>query len=234
MSLRTQSKLLRVLEERSFERVGGSRTIHVDVRLVAATNKNLLEEVERGRFREDLYYRLKVADLPLPPLRERPSDIAPLADRFLTAALKRCGRDSAGFTDEALQLLEAAPWRGNVRELKNAVEYAAVMSDGGAVGPELLPSDLRDDRTSTGAAPGAGASGRLAELVSLPFADARREAIERFEREYVENRLRAAGGNVSEAARDMGIARQSLQAKLKDLRIDAGRFRLKSPDELNS
>jgi DNA-binding NtrC family response regulator len=230
MAPRTQSKLLRVLQERAFERIGGSRTITVDVRLIAASNKDLRAEVARGSFREDLYYRLKVAEVHLPPLRERPGDIAPLALRFLGEVAARLGRDIPGFTPAATEVLLAAPWPGNVRELKNAIEYAAVMCDSGPISAEHLPADLGTARSRV-PSPLPEVNGPGDGDLALPYSEARRKAIADFEKRYIERRLRQAGGNVSEAAREMGIARQSLQAKLKELAIDPALYRLREAGE---
>ena len=134
MSLSTQAKLLRVLQEREFERLGGSRTIQVDVRVIAATNLKLDSAIEDGRFREDLYYRLNVVEIAIPPLRERVEDIPALAERFLTQVAERLGREKKMVDADALASLARHPWRGNVRELRNAIEQASVLASGGVIG----------------------------------------------------------------------------------------------------
>jgi two-component system response regulator FlrC len=133
-----QAKLLRVLQERVVERVGGRRPISLSLRVVATTNRDLPDEVRKGRFREDLYYRLHVIPIRLPPLRSRPADILPLARRFLEESVRSLGRSAARFTAEAEAVLQAYGWPGNVRELQNAVERAAVLSRGDAVEPRHL------------------------------------------------------------------------------------------------
>src|SRR5512138_3440267 len=138
-----QVKLLRVLQERRFERVGGEETVEVDVRLVSATNRDLAEMVKEGRFREDLYYRLDVVAMRLPPLRERPGDVEELARFFVGKLGPRFGRRVSGFTPEALALLKRHRWPGNVRELENVVEQALVFAEGEHIGPEDLPDGLR-------------------------------------------------------------------------------------------
>jgi two-component system response regulator HydG len=136
-------KLLRVLQERRFERVGGEETVEVDVRVVSATNRDLAAMVKAGRYREDLYYRLDVVPVALPPLRERPGDVEELAHTFLARIAPRLGRGVKGFAPEALALLRAHRWPGNVRELENVVEQALVFAEGEVVRPEDLPEGLR-------------------------------------------------------------------------------------------
>jgi DNA-binding NtrC family response regulator len=223
----TQTKLLRVLQERAFERLGSNKTLRVDVRILASTNRDLAAMVSQGTFREDLYYRLKVAAIQLPPLRQRREDIPLLAERFLAEAAARHGKQAGGIGGETMDKLVTSRWQGNVRELRNALEYAAVVADGARVTPEMLPQDLREPGVT-------GAPDQRTvceELEPLPFSEAKKIAQERFERAYIEARLKTSKGNVSEAARAMGLARQSLQAKLKELGIEAARFRLKDAGE---
>jgi DNA-binding NtrC family response regulator len=207
MAPETQAKVLRVLQERSLERVGGSQPIRVDVRVVAATHRNLEEEVRRGRFREDLYYRLRVVEIELPPLRERRQDVPALAQRFLEQVTARLGLEKRRLGESALARLARHAWPGNVRELQNAIEQAAVL----AAGPLIEEDDLH--LGGDAAAPGAPA----ADPAALPFADAKRRAIEGFERAYLLRALRASGGNVSRAAQSVGMVRQSLQQKIREL-----------------
>jgi DNA-binding NtrC family response regulator len=206
----TQAKVLRVLQERSFERVGGSKPIDVDVRVIAATHRNLEEEVRKQRFRDDLYYRLKVVTIELPPLRERAEDIPALAQRFLEKVTARLGLEKRQLGDGALARLVRHRWPGNVRELANVIEQAAVL----APGPVIEEADLQlgGDLGAGGAdgAPGAAPAG-------LSFADAKRLTVERFERGYLLDALRRSGGNISRAAEALGMVRQSLQQKIREL-----------------
>ncbi|MBW2376051.1 MAG: sigma-54-dependent Fis family transcriptional regulator, partial [Deltaproteobacteria bacterium] len=145
IQMSVQIKLLRFLQEREFERVGGNETLKVDVRVVAATNRNLKQRVEDGRFREDLFYRLKVVQLDVPPLRVRRSDIPLLAHAFLRKYAAENDRSVQGLTEEALQHLMIYPWPGNVRELENAIERAVVMCDGDLIDREDLPTSAHGD-----------------------------------------------------------------------------------------
>jgi DNA-binding NtrC family response regulator len=209
MPQETQAKVLRVLQERSFERVGGSKPIQVDVRVVAATHRDLEQEVSAGGFRQDLYYRLKVVEIQLPPLRQRSEDVPALAQRFLEQVNERLGRDKQRLSEAALARLVRHPWPGNVRELRNVLEQAAVLA-GGSV---IEEHDLRLDgapRAAPAAPPGA-------DLASLPFSEAKRQMVERFEREFLLGALRAHDGNISRAAESIGMVRQSLQQKIREL-----------------
>jgi DNA-binding NtrC family response regulator len=204
MPAETQAKILRVLQERALTRVGGTKPIRVDVRVVAATHRDLEREVAAGRFREDLYYRLRVVEIELPPLRERREDVPALAQRFLAEVTERLGRPSRRFSEGALAALVRHAWPGNVRELRNAVEQAVVLAPGAAI---------EDSDLNLGGEP-AGAS---ASAASLPFAEAKRRAVEGFEREFLLRALRAHAGNVSRAAESIGMVRQSLQQKIREL-----------------
>ncbi|MBI5516940.1 MAG: sigma-54-dependent Fis family transcriptional regulator [Deltaproteobacteria bacterium] len=205
MPLETQAKVLRALQERAIERVGGSRTLPVDVRVVAATHKDLEAEVSRGRFRQDLYYRLRVVVLQLPPLRQRLEDLPALAERFLGALAERLGRPRKALSEAALARLAAHPFPGNVRELRNALERAAVLCPSPVLGPEDL--DLGDGPLS---APG----GPLE-----PFMEARKKAQEAFDRAYLLRALRAHEGNITRTAEAIGVFRQTLQQRLRELAI---------------
>jgi DNA-binding NtrC family response regulator len=205
MPLETQAKVLRALEERVVERVGGAKPIPVDVRVVAATHRRLEEDVKRGAFREDLYYRLRVVEIELPPLRDRPEDVPAIAERFLGQLAERLGRPRKSFSADALACLARHAWPGNVRELRNAIEQAAVL----APGERIEAADLR-----LGSARGAPAP--LA-VPGEPFADAKARAVEAFERDYLLAALRRHGGNVSRTAEAIGMVRQSLQQKIRDL-----------------
>jgi len=208
MAPETQAKVLRVLQERSFERVGGSKPIDVDVRVIAATHRNLEQEVGKQRFREDLYYRLKVVTLELPPLRERPEDIPALSQRFLERVTTRLGLEKRQLGDAALARLVRHRWPGNVRELANVIEQAAVL----APAPVIEEADLK-----LGGEPGSADGAAHPDPAGLSFADAKRSAVERFERGYLLEALRRSGGNISRAAEAMGMVRQSLQQKIREL-----------------
>jgi two-component system response regulator HydG len=190
-----QARLLRVLQEGEVRPVGEERPVKVDVRLLAATHRDLAAEVKAGRFREDLYYRLKVVHLQVPPLRERPEDIPVLARHFLARAAKGFGVPGARLTPEALERLTAYRWPGNVRELENAIESAVALSIDGAIDASLLPGGE--------AAPAVDVGAGL------------KEKVEAYERGLVVAAMDAARGNVSEAARQLRIGRATLHDKLK-------------------
>jgi len=200
-----QAKLLRVLQEREITRVGGQRAEKVDVRIVAATNRDLEALVKEGAFRDDLYYRLNVIPLRLPPLRERPGDLPALLDHFLRSFAERFGRALPPPPPPALQAALAYPWPGNVRELRNLCERAALMG-WEAVAPLLGTSTAGPSLEALGAGP--------AEF-GLPLLDARARLVERFEREYLTRLLREHRGKVGEVARAAGIAERNLYEKLK-------------------
>jgi DNA-binding NtrC family response regulator len=205
MRLETQAKVLRVLQEREFERVGGNRTIKVDVRVVAATNKNLSQMVQEEKFREDLFYRLNVVPILLPPLRERREDIPLLATHFLTEITSRYKRGPTILSADAYGLLLSAPWPGNVRELKNMIEAAAVLS----TGPEIQAADLRLGGQTNATDPGE----------ALSFKQAKQRVIDTFEHDFISRALRRHQGNITKAAEEMGLHRQQLQQKIRDLEL---------------
>ncbi len=202
MSLAMQAKLLRVLQEREITRVGGEAPLKVDVRLVAATNKDLMQEIEAGRFREDLFYRLNVVTLKVPPLRERHEDIPLLAQHFLTEFARKNQKPVKGFTPQAMDRLLKYDWPGNVRELMNAVERAVVLSRSDYLGDEefVLVFRAKPDEERSKQVEAKGPA-------SLP--------LEEVEKTTILNTLDAAGGNKSEAARRLGITRRTLHKKLK-------------------
>ncbi len=217
MSLKTQAKILRILQEQSFERVGGTRTIRVDVRVIAATNKNLEEAIRRGEFRADLYYRLRVFPLCLPPLRERGGDI-PLLIAALTARVeRRTGMKAPLFAPDALEAMGAWSWPGNVRELAHLVERMTILHPGGVVAAADLPPEMRA-RTSL---PAAGdKDGVLARLLApdMDFKSARAA----FETYYLEAKLAEAGGNITRLAETVGLERSYVHRKLKAARAADG------------
>ena len=201
-----QPKLLRAIQEGRFYRVGGTHTISVDVRIVAATNRDLREEVRAGRFREDLFYRLNVVPIALPPLRERREDIADLAAFFLRRFAPRVGREFRGLSDEALAAVARHDWPGNIRELENAIERATLLSDGPMVTLDDLPAEI------TLTAPDEAEP-------RAPLRDRVRSATRRIEREAIAEALAATRGNVTRAAEQLGLSRRGLQLKMKELNI---------------
>ncbi|MBZ5726071.1 MAG: sigma-54-dependent Fis family transcriptional regulator [Acidobacteriia bacterium] len=216
LSLAAQAKILRVLQEREFERVGGNRTIKVDVRVIAATNQDLEAKVQDGSFREDLYYRLKVVPIALPGLRERPEDVPILIEHFLRSSASRLQREPKRVAPEAYRALLAAEWKGNVRELEHAIEQAVVLSSG----PEIQLSDFPSLAAAVVSAEDASEDGR-----SGHFREAKQRVIERFERQFICEALERHRGNISKAAEEMGMYRQHLQVKLADYGIDATAYR---------
>jgi two-component system, NtrC family, nitrogen regulation response regulator NtrX len=212
MSLKTQAKVLRILQEKKFERVGGTRTLEVDVRIVAATNKLLDEEIKNGAFREDLYYRLNVVPFKVPPLRERRDDIALLAGHFLDSYCRREGRELKRIMPDALEAMKHYDWPGNVRELKNIVERLVIMTPGGTITLNHLPDYIRADNGSRDA--GGGKLDSVLELSSL------REAREEFEREFIIQKLEEHDWNVSRTAEAIELERSNLHRKIKSYGID--------------
>ena len=193
-----QVKLLRFLQEHEFERVGGTQTIHVDVRVIAATNRNLLDEIAKGRFREDLYYRLNVVSLEMPPLRERRSDIPSLVKFFSDRYARENGKTIEGCTSAALELLMSYGWPGNVRELENAIERAVVLSTGTSIEPKYLPPNVKPMTPPSGMPPIPGAT--MADL----------------ERYAIVETLKATGGSTSRAAEILGISARTIQYRLHE------------------
>ncbi len=204
MPLPLQSRLLRFLQTKEFRRVGASRQTRVDVRVVAATNRTLEKEVAAGNFRSDLFYRINVFPIRLPPLRERREDVPLLADHFLRIFRKGVERPIEGFAPDALALLAAYDWPGNVRELENAVRRMVVMAEHPRIGSRECESVL------------AGSAGLPARRTAIePFHRARAEVLARFEKAYLDGLLQTVGTNVAEAARRAGIDRKNLWLKLK-------------------
>jgi two-component system response regulator AtoC len=212
LNLDVQAKLLRVLQEREFTRVGSERPTHVDVRIVAATNRDLEVSVADARFRDDLYYRLNVIPLRLPALRERPGDLPALMEHFLGSFAERYGKAPPPTPPEVIQAARAYSWPGNVRELRNVCERAVLMGWSAVAG--IL---------GTTRAPAAS----LAALVDLdqPLLEARQVLIERFEREYLQRLLVKHRGRVGEVARAAGIAERNLYEKMKHYGLSRGDYR---------
>ncbi|OGG52808.1 MAG: Fis family transcriptional regulator [Candidatus Handelsmanbacteria bacterium RIFCSPLOWO2_12_FULL_64_10] len=202
MSLNVQAKVLRALEQGEFERVGGSQTIRVDVRVLAATNRDISRLVEGGRFREDLYFRLNVVPIFVPPLRERRDDIPPLIGHFARQYAEENGFRQKAVSEEAMEILCAYAWPGNIRELRNLVERLSIMVSGETIRPSDLPDDLRAARAIARA--NVSAQGK-----SL------REIREQVERDYIRAILEEHGWNVTQAARELGIERTNLHKKIK-------------------
>jgi two-component system nitrogen regulation response regulator NtrX len=204
MSLKTQAKILRVLQEQQFQRVGGSRVLKVDVRVIAATNKNLASEIKKGTFREDLYYRLNVVPIEVPSLRERKDDIPLLADHFLDDCAIQNRSRRKHIDPEALDLLAAYPWPGNVRELKNLIERLVILVPGERITPDDIPISYRTNDLS--------ATAIETDCLSI---DDFKEAKKAFEEVYLRDKLRENDGNVSQTARRIGVGRSYLHKKLK-------------------
>lgn len=206
LPLLVQPKLLRVLETREVKRVGSNASISVDVRVVAATNRDLAKEVEAGRFREDLYYRLAVLRLEMPPLRERREDIPLLVDHFISKF--SCGIEvDRNLNDDMMSMLKRHDWPGNVRELRNVVERLLVL-------PELGASAIRSSKNSGGAGENA-ISAEIEALLGLPFHEARTRWTEQFERNYLEAKLKASSGVVLRAAEQAEIPRQTFHRLMR-------------------
>lgn len=198
-----QVKILRVLEERRFERVGGQETIETDTRLIAATNRNLRAMMDQGKFREDLFYRLFVVVIRIPPLRERAEDIPLLLQHFLTASARENHRDIEAITPDAIQALQAYPWPGNVRELRNAVERMVVLSRNQRITLRDVPPEIRERTAGTGATATTGGS----------------LSMEQAEKNLIVRALKASNGNRTKAATHLGISRRTLHRKLNEYHL---------------
>ena len=219
-----QVKLLRALQEQEFERVGGIKTIQVDVRLIAATNRDLARDIADGRFREDLYYRLNVVHLHLPPLREREEDVPLLVEHFIRTFNERLKKHVQGVTAEAMDKLLDYPWRGNIRELENVVERCLLFCEDEQIGVGDLPPEVRrgSEPPHRASAPPPATEPEAnddapEEADGAGLKEAVREATMRLERELIERALRQTGGNVTHTARLLKISRKSLQTKMKEL-----------------
>ncbi|MBI3795130.1 MAG: sigma-54-dependent Fis family transcriptional regulator [Nitrospinae bacterium] len=202
MPLSLQVKLVRAIQEREVRRVGDTKDIKLDVRFVAATNKNLSDSVKNGRFREDLFYRLNVVAIAVPPLRERKEDVPSLAKHFLEKFCKKNGRSIAGFSRDALELLEGYNWPGNVRELENTIERAVVMETGDWIEAENLPEEVRT--------PGAGAAGSVAVP---PGGVDMEKHVQEVEKQMIANALKSAGGSRKGAAKLLNMTMRSFRYK---------------------
>ncbi|MDB4444054.1 sigma-54 dependent transcriptional regulator [bacterium] len=203
MSLRAQSKTLRILQEQKFERVGGERTIHVDVRVVAATNKDLEAEIEKGTFRDDLYFRLNVIPMRVPPLRERVEDIPELVNEFVKEIELTTNLESKQFSDDVMDVLKKYHWPGNVRELKNLVERLVIMTPEKVIHAKDIPPPFNQEPDIK------------EEFESTLMADSYKDAKVQFERAFIARKLREFNGNISQTAEAIGIERSNLHKKIK-------------------
>jgi len=203
MSLKAQSKTLRILQEQKFERVGGAKTIHVDVRVIAATNKDLEAEIEKGAFRDDLYFRLNVIPMRVPPLKERVEDIPSLVQVFVDEFSMSTNIEPKEVSPEALEMLQRYDWPGNVRELRNLVERLMIMVPGRIIGKKDIPTPFNK---------GAAVNG---ELTGALQADSLKEAKGKFERAFIEAKLKEFDGNISQTAEAIGVERSNLHRKIK-------------------
>ncbi len=212
MHWNTQGRILRTLQEQSFERVRGNKRVSVDVRVIAASNRDLKEEMRAGRFREDLYYRLNIVPIHIPALRERREDIAPLCKHFLRRAADAAGVPPRTLSEEALAVLQSYAWPGNVRHLRNIMEWIMIMCPGDAARPveaDQLPPELLETQYSMIHVDDTNA------IMSLPL----REAREIFERQYLSTQIARFGGNISKTSAFIGMERSALHRKLKMLGI---------------
>ena len=207
MSPNTQAKVLRVLQEQSFERLGGTETLRVDVRLISATHKDLLKEIKEGNFREDLYYRLKVVEISLPPLRNRREDIIILAENFIQYFSDKHRKNVKLISNDAVKIFTKYSWPGNVRELQNVIESAVVMANAETLEINDFPEEISNSDIN-----------RSFDY-NLPFRDAKKIVVDTFERNFVSRKLAENNGNISKTAEALGMHRQSLQQKIKDLNM---------------
>ncbi len=212
MSLKAQAKILRILQEKKFERVGGNKVIDMDVRVLAATNKDLEKEMEEGRFRQDLYYRLHVIPLIVPPLRERKEDIKPLAEKFLLDAAVKEGERQKVLTDEALVVLMEHDWPGNVRELKNIMERLVILTPSGEIAAKDIPSlSIKTEYKNI-----TSKNGNIAlDQISDSLKDAKLD----FEKQFILKKLEENEGNITKTAEAIGLERSNLHKKLKSMKL---------------
>jgi len=225
MPFSLQAKMLRLLQEKSIERLGGRETIPVDVRIIAATNRNLEAAIERGRFREDLYYRLKVITIWLPPLKRRQGDIPLLTEYFLSRHSMDAGIDNPGITLDALEILTRYSWPGNVRELSNTIQKALIFNRGVPLSPEDIDQVISETPPDTGTADsGPGRDDALKEWIQRQLATAARDnlfddCMDRFAGILIGQALRLTGGNRSKAAKMLGLSRPTLHSKIEKFRL---------------
>jgi len=203
MSLKAQSKVLRILQEQRFERVGGNRTIRVNVRVIAATNKNLEDEIKKGTFREDLYFRLNVIPIRVSPLRDREDDIPELVDEFLDEFSRETKKERKYLSPDALELLKKYPWPGNVREVKNLIERLAIMCPDKVIETKDIPFPYNTQKIE---------DKNFRDFSSFQTL---REARESLERLFISKKLEQYGGNISKTAEAIGVERSNLHKKMK-------------------
>ncbi len=211
MSLKAQSKTLRILQEQKFERVGGAKTIHVDVRVIAATNKDLEAEIEKGTFRDDLYFRLNVIPIRVPPLKDRIEDIPDLVQEFVSEFSLTTNIEAKEVSESAIGLLQKYDWPGNVRELKNLIERLMIMVPGTTIHDKDIPPPY--NRTSP-------ASGDFEPTI---ISSSLKEAKNQFEKAFIEAKLREFNGNISQTAEAIGIERSNLHKKIRGYQLDSGK-----------
>ena len=209
MSLKTQAKILRILQEQKFERVGGTEPIEVDVRVIAATNKNLEEEIKKGNFREDLYYRLNVVPIHVPPLRSRKEDIPILANYFLNKFSFEKDGKSRKLTDAAIDVLKNYHWPGNVRELKNLMERVVILVDKEEIDEHDILKHLKLEKDFS----------QDIDSIINKFSNLS-EAVKFFEKKFIETKIRENNGNISKTAKEIGMTRRNLYRKIKTLGIE--------------
>ncbi len=226
MSLKTQAKVLRVLQEGEIERIGANRIIRVDVRVIAATNKNLEEEIATNRFREDLYFRLNVVPIQTPPLRERPEDIPLLIEHFKGTYCRENSTKPKAFAPETTQALSGMPWRGNVRELKNMVERLVIMSDGDVISPRDVMAQAGIQRAS--ARPAAGGTSDVPDMNGVRTL---REFRDLSEKHFLLARLRENNWNISQTATQIDVPRSNLYKKMEQYSIRPAKGEMPSPPD---
>jgi transcriptional regulator with GAF, ATPase, and Fis domain len=231
MSAETQAKLLRALQEKQIERIGGNAPLNVDVRIVAATNQDLEQMVKQGRFREDLYYRIKVVEIRLPPVRDRREDIPLMVQHFLKEAGERFACVQKQLSPEAMRQCIEHAWKGNARSLKAAIEQAVILSSGNEIGPNELfglsndtPGNPADTKSQAAPQPQLPENG-------LTFREAKERFVGDWEREFFIRALRATGGNISRAAEKAGMYRQSFQQKMRELGLSVADLGLSSEED---
>ena len=222
MSLHLQAKLLKFLDTKTFRRVGGTKLIQVDVRIIAATNQDLPQAVEKKRFRADLYYRLDVATLRLPSLRERKEDVPLLAEHLTQQSTRKLGKKIESISPEALKILAEYDWPGNVRELENVIERAAILSEDGVIRASHIPMDLmRGSVVTSGGAMGPGFD---LEGLSLGNGKSLKDIVQGIERTLISDALQRCGGNQVQAAKLLGITRDILRYRMKQFELPSGRL----------
>jgi DNA-binding NtrC family response regulator len=214
MALDTQAKVLRVLQERRIERVGGSESIEVNVRILSATHRDLQKEIRESRFREDLYYRINVVEIEIPPLRQRAGDVRLLAEHFLRHFARRHGIQVTNFHPDAMKLLLDYEWPGNVRELINVVERCVVLCGQEEITRDVLPAEIQNAETRTYGIK------ELLDHGDVSFQEAKQKVVRAFERDFILEALKANDWNISQTAVKMGMKRQYLQQKLRELEIN--------------